>query len=67
MMYNGDEVIVMVRDYFAELGSLIFLLLFIWTLHSEFTDNSEGCLYKLIRLVLAFVFAALSALCLRYR
>lgn len=67
MLYNGTEVIIMIREYFMELGSIVFLLLFGWVLYSDITDKSYGCLNKLIRFVLAFVFAALSALCLRYR
>ena len=57
----------MLREYFAELGALLFFLLFIWTLYSEYTDRSYSCLFKLIRMLLAFVFIVLSALCLRHR
>ena len=57
----------MIIKYFAELGSIVFLLLFLLVLHSDLTDRSYSSLYKLIRFALAFVFAALSALCFRYR
>lgn len=54
-------------SYFAELGSIIFFLLFLWVLYSDLTDRSYSCLYKLLRVALAFIFAVLSAICFRYK